>query len=131
MAVRDFIDRIAAQGWQYGERDCLLWLGLWTLESVGVDGGAEWRGRYKTALGCARILNKSGGMVACIERGAAAAGMVEAGVPVSGAVGLIEVMTPRGTGPVGAIFNGARWCALTPDGVLSVRMTPVRFWNLP
>ena len=131
-AVGEFCDRIARLGWQDGERDCLLWLGLWTLEAVGVDGGAEWRGRYRTPLGRERALRRSGGMMACIERGATVAGLVEAPEPKVGAVGLVDVLTRRGIAPVGGIFTGERWAVLTPGrGVLSIRATPVRFWNLP
>jgi hypothetical protein len=129
--VREFIDRMARLGWDDGQRDCLLWLGLWTEEAVGIDGGGEWRGRYRTPLGRERVLRRSGGMLACISRGAERAGLIEGRVPHAGAVGLIRVDTERGPGEVGAIFNGLRWCALTPDGVLSVRTTPVCFWNLP
>lgn len=131
MAVTGYIDEVAALGWQYGERDCLLWLADWAKRNTGKDGGAEWRGRYRTALGCARVLNRSGGMEACIERGAALAGMVETDSPVVGAVGLVNVLTPKGVAPVGAIFTGVRWAVLTREGVLSVRATPLRAWNLP
>ena len=136
-AVGDFCDRIARAGWAWGERDCLLWLGTWAQENTGIDGGAPWRGRYKTALGCIRALNRSGGMEACIERGAALAGMVEAGTCKDclqvrpGAVGLVETMTTKGPALVGAIFTGERWAVLTPSGVLSIRTTPRRSWNLP
>lgn len=131
---RGFIDRTAALGWKDGERDCLLWLGLWTLEAVGIDGGAEWRGRYSTPLGQMRALNRSGGMMACIERGCQVAGLdgVDSVEGIrSGAVGLVEVPTPRGMAPVGGIFTGERWAVLTRDGVLSIRTTPLRCWNLP
>lgn len=129
--VRDFIDRTATLGWKDGERDCLLWLGLWTLETVGIDGGAEWRGRYSTPLGQMRALNRSGGMMACIERGCDVAGLVEVDAPLVGAVGLIQAVTPRGLAPAGGIFTGQRWAVLTRDGVLSIRTKPLRCWNLP
>jgi hypothetical protein len=131
VSVQGFVDEIAAAGWKYGERDCLLWLGEWARRNTGIDGGAPWRGRYKTALGCARVLKRSGGMRACIERGAALAGMIETIEPKPGAVGLVEVMTARGAEPVGAIFTGRRWAVLTAGGVLSVTATPARAWNLP
>lgn len=129
-AVGAFCDEIARLGWAWGERDCLLWLGTWAQRNTGVDGGAPWRGRYRTALGCMRTLNRSGGMEACIERGATLAGMVE-GEARTGAVGLVEVVTPKGLALVGGIFTGERWAVLTPSGVLSIRTTPVRCWNLP
>lgn len=131
LTVQAFIDATAAAGFKYGERDCLLWLGDWARLNTGVDGGAPWRGRYRTALGCARVLKRSGGMVACIERGAALAGMVEAVQPEPGAVGLVNVATARGIEPVGGIFTGRRWAVLTADGVLSMTASPLRVWNLP
>jgi hypothetical protein len=128
--VGDFCDEIARAGWAWGERDCLLWLGTWAARNTGIDGGAPWRGRYRTALGCIRTLNRSGGMEACIERGAALAGLVEGEAHV-GAVGLVEAMTAKGPALVGAIFTGRRWAMLTPSGVVSIRATPLRSWNLP
>lgn len=130
-AVGDFCDEIARLGWDWGERDCLLWLGLWSERMTGIDGGAPWRGRYRTALGCMRTLNRSGGMEACVERGALLAGMPEAPVPAVGAVGLVTAMTERGASLVGGIYTGERWSVLTPKGVLSMRAEPVRAWNLP
>lgn len=130
-SVGEFMDRMAAMGWQDGERDCLLILGLWTLDKLGVDGGSDWRGRYRTPLGRERALRRSGGMEACIERGATVAGLTETDKPQPGAVGLVEVLTRKGVGIVGGIFDGVRWNMLTPTGRLSVRAIPVRAWNLP
>ena len=131
-----FLDDMARLGWEWGERDCLLWLGLWSERVTGIDGGEPWRGRYKTALGCMRTLNKSGGMEGCIERGAKLAGMKETRKGVSsvlecGAVGLVPAMTPKGPDIVGGIFTGTRWAVLTRKGVLSMRCEPIRAWNLP
>lgn len=134
MAVGDFCEEIGRLGWKWGERDCLLWLGLWSERMTGIDGGAPWRGRYRTALGCIRTLNRSGGMEACIERGAALAGLdaLDAVDLISpGAVGLVDAITPKGPSLVGGIFTGERWAVLTPSGVLSMRATPLRAWNLP
>lgn len=129
--VGDFCDEMARLGWEWGERDCLLWLGLWSERVTGIDGGAPWRGRYRTALGCARVLNRSGGMEACIERGATLAGGIHTMDTLPGAVGLVTADTPRGPSLVGGIFTGQRWAVLMPQGVLSIRATPVRAWNLP
>lgn len=129
--VTEFVERVSRLGFRWSQRDCLTWLGLWSEENTGIDGAAEWRGRYRTRIGCLRALSRSGGMEACIERGALAAGMVRTGDPVVGAVGLINLRTAKGVEPVGAIFNGVRWSALTERGVLSVRAEPVVAWNLP
>lgn len=128
-----FLDDMSRLGWAWGERDCLLWLGLWSQRVTGIDGGEPWRGRYRTALGCIRTLNKSGGMEACIERGATLAGMIiaQADGHSAGAVGLVPAMTPKGPDIVGGIFTGSRWAVLTRKGVLSMRCEPIRAWNLP
>lgn len=126
-----FLDEMAREGWCEGERDCLLWLGLWTKAALGIDGAAEWRGTYRTATGRTRALIRSGGMEACISRGADAAGMIETVEPSRGAVGLVTVMTPDGLQLAGAICTGPRWAVLMKRGVLSVRATPLRAWNLP
>ena len=126
----EFLDRMARLGWEWGERDCLSWLGLWSREVTGIDGAAEWRGRYRTAIGCMRVLNKSGGLRACIERGAIAAGLVPVTDVRAGDVGLVRANTPRGVQEVGGIFTGERWAVLTAKGVLSGRADPVCAWGV-
>lgn len=126
----EFLDRMARLGWEWGERDCLAWLGLWSREVTSIDGAAEWRGRYRTAIGCMRVLNKSGGLRACIERGAIAAGMVPVTDVRAGDVGLVRANTTRGVQEVGGIFTGERWAVLTRTGVLSGRADPVCAWGV-
>jgi len=127
--LTEFLDEMAERGWQWGDRDCLLWLGLWSERVTGIDGGAPWRGRYRTALGCVRTLNKSGGMVACIERGAKLSGMVETTTAKPGNVGLIWAMTHKGPREVGAICTGPRWAVLMDEGLKTVRANPIRQWG--
>lgn len=127
----DFLDNIARQGWQWGERDCLLWLGLWSRELTGIDGGAEWRGRYKTARGCMRVLKSSGGMEACVRRGAEVAGLARVETPRAGDIGLVPVMTTRGPGEAGGICTGKRWALLTARGVLTTPAEPTLMWGAP
>jgi hypothetical protein len=126
-----FLDDIALAGWQWGERDCLLWLGLWSRELTGIDGGAEWRGRYRTALGCTRVLKRSGGMVACIKRGADVAGLARVETPQAGDIGLVPVLTNRGVGEAGAIFTGKRWALLTSRGIMTTPAEPAMMWGVP
>ena len=138
MTLGAFLDRMRREGWEWGERDCLLWLGLWSRENTGIDGGEPWRGRYRTALGCARALNASGGMEACIERGAALARMSEVGNPATeqnqqlvGNIGLVMADTVKGPRPVGAICTGPRWALLTASGIVTIKAEPLRAWRFP
>lgn len=130
VAPGDYAADVASLGFQWGQRDCLLWLADWARLHTGRDGGSRWRGRYKTALGCTRVLNRDGGMLACIREGAEVAGMVETTSPGVGAVGLIK--SPSLTcGEIGGIFTGTRWLVLSHRGVLSVRGDAVAAWDLP
>ena len=97
-SVKQFLDDMARAGWEWGERDCLLWLGLWSERVTGIDGGKEWRGRYKTALGCMRVMNKSGGLDACVDKGARSAGMRETINASEGSVGIVVALTALHTG---------------------------------
>ena len=128
-SVTEYLDWIASQGWEWGDRDCLLWLATWAERVTGIDGGAEWRGRYRTAIGCARVMRKSGGFDACIERGAMAAGMVETDKPSPGSVGIVRAMTSRGVSDVGGIYTGTRWAVLTGRGVVSGPFEYRRVWS--
>jgi hypothetical protein len=134
MNLGAFLDRMRREGWDWGDRDCLLWLGLWSLENTGIDGGEPWRGRYRTALGCARALNASGGMEACIERGAALAGMKGIATDDTlcpGAIGLVMADTAKGPRPVGGICTGPRWALLTASGIVTIKADPLRAWRFP
>jgi hypothetical protein len=125
-----FLDEMAVAGWQWGERDCLSWLGLWSKRLTGIDGAAEWRGRYKTAIGCARVCRKSGGLWACIQQGATVAGMVPVSEFKAGDVGLVRAVTTKGVQEVGGIFTGERWAVLTSAGVLTGRAEPLAAWGV-
>lgn len=134
MNLGAFLDRMRREGWEWGDRDCLLWLGLWSLENTGIDGGEPWRGRYRTALGCARALNASGGMEACIERGAALAvmkGVATDDILCPGDIGLVIADTAKGPRPAGAICTGPRWALLTASGIVTIKAEPLRAWRFP
>lgn len=126
----EFLDDMAARGWQWGERDCLLWLGLWSERVTGIDGGSPWRGHYKTALGCARALKKSGGMAACIEIGTKLCGMIPVTDLKSGDIGIVRANTDKGVQEVGGIYTGERWAVLTDKGVLTGRVEPLMAWGM-
>jgi len=129
-AVAEFLDDMSERGWEWGQRDCLLWLGLWSERACGIDGGEPWRGRYRTALGCARLLKKSGGMAACIERGTKLCGMIPVTDLRSGDIGIVRANTDKGVQEVGGIFTGERWAVLTGKGVLTGPASPVAAWGV-
>lgn len=130
-ALGAFLDRMGREGWEWGQRDCLQWLGLWSLEVVGLDGCEAWRGRYRTALGCTRLLNRLGGIEACVEAGAARVGASEVGNPMAGDIGLVLAPTSAGPKPTGCIFTGQKAALLTGRGILTIKADPIRAWRFP
>jgi hypothetical protein len=44
----------------WGERDCALWCADWVRLCTGTDLGADWRGRYTTEKGAARLMARQG-----------------------------------------------------------------------
>ncbi len=43
---------------QWGEHDCALWCADWVFEATGADLLSDWRGKYKTAAGAARLMKR-------------------------------------------------------------------------
>ena len=62
-------------------------------------------------------------------------GMIEGGIPECddpqiGDVGIVEVPTPNGIEPIGAIFAGKRWLMLSERGVISASVNAVMHWRV-
>lgn len=116
-----------ATGW-----DCAAgFVAGWVEQERGVDGAKPWRGRYRTALGVARLLRREGGLVAVVGRGAALAGLEPVESPGLGDIGVVLAETLAGRQPVGAIRTARRWAMLTPGGVRSSsRATALAAWGV-
>tara|TARA_R110002012_G_scaffold101777_2_gene241138 strand:- start:187 stop:540 length:354 start_codon:yes stop_codon:yes gene_type:complete len=64
----DFFKRAQQEPFRWGQNDCALWVASYVYEQTGVDPAKILRGRYKTALGCHRLLKKEGGLLAVSKR---------------------------------------------------------------
>jgi hypothetical protein len=128
--LADFLAESARTPFAYGRRDCGLWMADWVKAVRGVDPAAHLRGRYRTELGCARLLRRRGGLVevarACFE----SVGLVATEKPLAGDVGVIRVMTAKGEGMAGAICTGPRWAVLALGGLISAPATHVAAWRV-
>lgn len=62
--LADFFKRAQVEPFVWGENDCALWVGSYIREVTGYDPASSLRGRYKTALGCMRLLKRHGGLEA-------------------------------------------------------------------
>lgn len=130
-ALGQFLDEMGRLGWDWSQRDCLCWLGLWSERKAGIDGAAPWRGRYDSELGCARMLRESGGVTSCVEIGAALVGMSESFSPSVEDIGVIHAPTANGWQKTGAICTGPRWAVMTASGILTLKAEPLRAWRFP
>jgi hypothetical protein len=57
-AAQAELARLAALGFAWGHRDCGTAAGAVVLAASGIDPCSEFRGRYSTELGCARVLKR-------------------------------------------------------------------------
>jgi hypothetical protein len=107
MQLSDFLKRSLGEPFVWGERDCALWAASWVAAKRGVDPAVAWRGRYHSALGCARLVRASGGLQAAIARDMERAGFETTAAPQPGDVGLVD--TPAGVAAAIKTARGWAW----------------------
>lgn len=130
LMLQAFLDRATRTPFAYGEDDCCLWLADWLVWLGWPDPAADLRGRYRTALGCARVLRREGGVLAVVGRCAAVAGLARTDAPVAGDVGVVRAQTDRGETLVGALCVGRRW-AMRGEGLVVALAPPIAAWSVP
>ena len=89
-AMDAFLEAAAGRVLDWGTWDCLLTPSDWVVVSGHDDLAAEWRGRYSTALGAARIVGRHGGLQALSAASAARAGLPVTSSPSLGDIGLMR-----------------------------------------
>lgn len=119
----------------WGVSDCVLWPADWVVCCGWADPAAGFRGRYRTALGAARIVRRAGGLEAMWRAEAARIGLSPTTRPIAGDVGLAMRET-TGVGPalrgmVGAIhLGGGEWACRTRGGLRSGHWPVVHAWRV-
>lgn len=114
----------------WGSLDCILLLADWSVELIGRDPAAPYRGRYRTALGASRIIAKAGGLVDLVAREFEPLGWRKTDKPSSGCIGVVEGMTADGPSLAGAICSGAQWACLSERGLLIAPFEPRQVWRV-
>lgn len=118
--LRDFLRAAAERPFSWGEHDCLMWLAEWVGQQRGFDPAANWRGRYRTAMGATRILRRRGGAVAHLDLCLAPFGVRRTREPRRGDIAVVRA--PEGD--TGGIVLG-HGVATFGAGSLFVRPLPV------
>jgi len=103
--LAEFRQFAAGQSFKLGSWDCGLLCAEWVRLMRGVDPAAEWRGRYHTALGLARILRRRGGLVGHFDECLSSVGIHRTDAPRWGDVAVVK--TPEPEGVEGAIVLGS------------------------
>lgn len=135
-ALDAHLERTMTDAAFWGVSDCVLWPADWVVASGWADPAEAHRGRYRTALGAARLVVRAGGLESMWRTEAARIGLRETNRPIAGDVGL-ALRETRGAGPalsglVGAIcLGGGEWACRTGGGLRSGRWPVVRAWRVP
>lgn len=98
---------------------------------TGIDGGATWRGTYRTEAECAALLLREGGVRGVMAAGARTVGLSMILNPVRGDVGVVQVWSGSGQIDIGAICTGTRWAAMSKRGLRLFRAKSTAAWRLP
>ncbi|MES2034818.1 MAG: hypothetical protein V4466_11620 [Pseudomonadota bacterium] len=128
--LASFLARAAMTPFDWGTWDCSLWLADWLVENGYADPAGHLRGRYDTALSCARLLRAEGGLMAVVSDCAMRAALARTYSPGAGAVGVVEAMTNDGRALVGALCTGPRWAVLTHGGIMVWPAAPIIAWEV-
>lgn len=136
-ALTAWLDRaLAADVPFWGTADCFLWPADWVVACGWPDPAAAFRGRYRTPLGAARLVRRSGGAGALWRAQASRIGLAPTAKPRPGDVGLVRTDTvgvgPTLRGQVGAVhLGGGEWAARTPGGLRMGRWPVMEAWRVP
>jgi hypothetical protein len=111
-ALAGFLREAVSRHFMLGEWDCGLFCADWVRVRRGVDPAAAWRGRYHSALGLARLLNRRGGIVAHFD--ACLINATRTTDPQRGDIAIVE--TPQGL--TGGIVVNSSAVALVGDAII-------------
>jgi hypothetical protein len=107
----------------WGINDCCLWPADWVHKGTGTDFGSDWRGKYKTEAGAAKLMKKRGYTG---PADIASEHLLEIPVPLAGRGDLL--LHPEGCLGIG---HGRHGFFLKADGVLmSDALACVRAWKV-
>lgn len=129
-ALAGYLREATARRFVFGSFDCGTFCADWFHVKRGIDPAAEWRGRYHSAPGLARLLMRRGGIVAHFDACLVDAGAVRIVEPRRGDIAIVD--TPQGL--TGGIVTGVTGIALVAGHGIIIRRRewapPVAAWSI-
>jgi hypothetical protein len=133
MTLRDYLLAAHDRPFAWGVCDCALWVSDWIKSRRGFDPLARFRGTYRTARQCERILiSERGGLLGVVSREFEAAGLERIGRDAVAPGDAVCVRGPPGIGKtIGLAVGGCRVAMKSIDGVIVSAEWPVlRAWRI-
>jgi hypothetical protein len=124
-----YLERRDAEPFKWGAMDCCTLAADWIVEAVGCDVYVDFRGRYSTALGAARLFKPLGGLSTAVSQVMQANGFAEIqpNMAQRGDVALVEF---EGRHFVG-ICVGLKVALPSAHGVVfTMSATPLKAWRI-
>jgi hypothetical protein len=121
-----YLEEVRERPFRWGSSDCALFAAGAVRAMTGADLGADWRGRYRSARGAARILRARGfaGLADVADA------HFEAVAPASAGIGDLAAV-PGDAGLALGVVQGAGVYVLFPEGLaLIAREEAVRAWRV-
>lgn len=115
-----------ARAFSWGEHDCCRFALGWVARRRGIDPGARWLGRYRTARGAALHLRRGGGLLAVATVAFAEAGLVATDAPVIGDVGVVKT----DQGETLAIRTATGWACAALTGIGVAPFVMLKAWAI-
>lgn len=130
--LASYLAEAAGLPFAWGRADCAFFTAEWVRRRTGIDVAAPYRGRFRTAIGSARLVRRAGGIEALAAAIAASAGLAGTDDPQAGDVGVVETVA----GPLFAIRGasgpaGVRWIAKHRRGIVAGPAPLVAAWRVP
>lgn len=125
-ALAGYLRAAGGRAFAWGEHDCCRFALAWVALRRGVDPGARWSGRYRTARGAALHLRRGGGLLALAGAAMAEAGLAPTATPVPGDVGVVQT----GQGPALAIRAATGWACAGAGGITVAPFAMLAAWSV-
>ena len=114
-ALAAYIDRKRNEPFEWGVNDCCLFGADWIQICTGLDPAFDLRGKYNSALGAKRIIDKSGGLSVMVASALIPLGFKEVALSIASRGDIL--VRDSGQGDCAGIVIGSESCFVSREGL--------------